>query len=85
MYDHENYQEIPELTLDALDRWGKAAIPPGDFTMAVLRNDFMEVIARADCRNRQCLPQIAKYIYNELPSGCWGSPNVVKKWKKENK
>ena len=56
------------------------ASPPGDFLMAVLSNDLMESIGRADQGNLGDLFEICSYIYNKMPYNCHGSPNRVHEW-----
>ena len=55
-------------------------IEPGGFLMAVLENDLKESFGRADLENRAHLFEIVSYCYNMVPSTCWGSPEIVKKW-----
>ena len=66
---------------EALDRWGDRGLPPGDFLRAVLENDLMKAMGRADSYNRATIFQITQYVYSKLPSTCWGSPEVVDEWK----
>ena len=65
---------------EALDRYVKDRIPPGDFLTAVLKNDLTEACGRADVFNRVNLHMIVEYAYNFMPSACWGSPEKVKAW-----
>ncbi len=53
---------------------------PGSFTTAVLENDLKEACARADNTNRHRIFEIVGFIYNHLPSLCWGSPERVTTW-----
>lgn len=53
--------------------------PLGHFLTSVVENDLFEALGRADSYNRASLYQICHFIYNELPAGCWGSPEIVKK------
>ena len=71
---------IPERTLDGIRRYVEDRIPPGDFLTSVLGNDLIESFSWADEENRKALFEIVRYCYNELPYGCWGSPEKVKKW-----
>ena len=64
---------IPAHTRDALDRYVQHKILPGGFLVSVLSNDLFGAVARADSENLAALTDIVKYIYNELPTGCWGS------------
>lgn len=74
------YAVIRRDILDAMDRYGQHHIPLGDFLTAVMANDLMAAIGRADDDNRQVLWNICGYVYNELPSQCHGSPAIVEAW-----
>lgn len=71
---------IPERMMPALRHWIDHGIPPGDFLLAVLCNDLMDAIGRADDENRQNLPAYISFLFNEAPSPCWGSPPKVIAW-----
>jgi hypothetical protein len=53
---------------------------PGDFLMAVLKNDLEKAVAYADDHNLRNLPAYVGYMYNEMPAKSWGSPKKVKAW-----
>jgi len=74
--------DMPEYTKKALDLYVSDRIPTGGFLCAVLTNDLFEAVGRADIQNRYALFQICNYIYNEIPSTCWGSPERVREWLK---
>lgn len=80
MYNHENYTNAPPLTLQSIDRYAKGRIPPGSFLIAVLENDLRMAMGRADRRNREALWDVVRYCVNEIPSSCWGSPELVNQW-----
>lgn len=71
---------IPKNTLEGLERYYKDRIPPGDFLTAVLQNNLLGSLSKADNENGEALSEIVKYIYVELPWECWGSPEKVKNW-----
>ena len=52
----------------------------GHFGMAVLSNDLIEACRRADETNRPILADIVRWLYNEAPGDCWGSPEKVRLW-----
>ena len=52
--------------------------PIGHFGMAVLRNDLCEAVNRADGTSLASLPEIVRWLYNEAPGQCWGSPEKVR-------
>ena len=65
---------------ESLKRYVKYRIPTGGFLRAVLENDFMRAIGKADEFNLQALPQIRDYIIAELPVACYGSVDAVNTW-----
>jgi len=68
---------IPPRIKEAIDSyvwWGR---PTGSFVLAVLENRLMEAIGRADERSMASLKDISCYVYNAVPSCCYGSPEAV--------
>lgn len=72
--------DIPQNIKESLDRYAADKIPTGDFLYAVLTNNLMEAIGRADDYNLPCLPAICSYIYNHMPMSCHGSQKKVNAW-----
>lgn len=66
--------------LDSLIRYAETGCPTGGFLRAVLSNDLMEAVSRADADNRRTLVDIVQFVYMELPRGCYGSPETVLEW-----
>lgn len=71
---------VKESTLNALIRYRDRGIKPGDFLTAVLENNLMRSFGLADSYNRATLFQITSFLYNEMPSNSWGSPEIVRAW-----
>jgi hypothetical protein len=71
---------VPENIKETLARYVENRCPTGGFLRAVLSNDLTEACSRADTQNQKCIFDIVNYIYNNLPSVCWGSPKKVDKW-----
>lgn len=65
---------------ESLKRYVENKTPTGGFLEAVLSNDLVGAIGRADSENINRLPEIVRYIYNTLPSNCWGSREKVVQW-----
>lgn len=80
MFGQPDEELCPRVIQQSLDRYAREGVPTGDFLRAVLENDLREAIGRADYINMQALPHIVAYCWNRLPSGCWGSPEAVKRW-----
>ena len=71
---------IPAHTKAALDRYVNDRILPGGFLIAVLSNDLVGAVGKADKENLAALPEIVRYIYNEIPSSSWGTRDIIWKW-----
>lgn len=71
---------IPQRTIDTIDGYFKHGMQPGSFVRCVLENDLQGAAATADFENRVALFDIAKYVFNNLPIGCHGSPRIVNEW-----
>jgi hypothetical protein len=65
---------------ESLDRYVQYGIMPGGFLTAVLENDLFEAVGRADAYNLATLADICRYVYNDMPSSCWGSPEKVDRY-----
>lgn len=74
------YPTCPERLAAALRRYVDDRIATGGFLKACLENDLLQAACTADDECRLCLPEIMRYIANELPSACWGSRYKVKEW-----
>ena len=70
-------------TKESLDRYANHGIPTGGFLRAVLQNNLNEAVARGDEENLRDLAEIVRYVYNQFPSNCWGSPERVDAWLEE--
>ena len=75
-----NYTTLPHRMQGAMQRWVENGILPGDFPTAVLCNDFMGAFGKADITNLAQMEAYARFLYNEAPQGCYGSPETVKEW-----
>lgn len=63
-----------------LDDYGKHGLPPGDFLLAVLRNDLLGAYARADHDSIATFAAIIHYVRAQLPVGSYGSAAAVDMW-----
>jgi hypothetical protein len=75
-----NEAGLPDALRGGLERYIKGRIRCGDFLNAVLENDLRNAVNHADEGNRNALPAIVSYLYNEIPSVAWGSKQRVKDW-----
>jgi hypothetical protein len=77
------YGLIPERIVVSLLWYANGHCPTGSFLRAVLENDLVEAVGRADEECCLALPAIVKFVYSELPGTCWHSPAKVKAWLNE--
>lgn len=71
---------VPVTTAFTIANYVIHKIQTGGFLFAVLSNDLSESFARADMGNRAAMFEIVSFIYNSIPSKCWGSKEKVQAW-----
>ena len=79
-----NYSGLPEHCRAGMKRYIEEGIKPGNFLSAVLENDLMEALGRADVINRARIFDYALFLYNEAPRASYGSPKIVAAWIEAN-
>lgn len=72
--------EMPEITADAIKAYIVDHRKPHEFLRSVLSNNLLRAVTNADDEETAALPAIVIYIYNEVPSGAWGTPEKVEAW-----
>jgi hypothetical protein len=70
----------PPTIVESLTSYAEAGVPTGAFLRAVLSNDLMEAVGRADWINGPAIAHILAYCYNNIPSASWGSEKKVDEW-----
>ena len=76
------YDNIPDAILLAINNHVLRGQNCGHFVTAVLSNDLIEAVNRADDECQKCLRSIVRYLYNRCPGGCWGSKKKMEEWRK---
>jgi len=67
-----------EEIIESLKRYEEHRVPCGAFLSAVLENDLVNALGRANPLNLNRIHEIVMHIYHELPGNIWGSPEKVK-------
>lgn len=80
-----DYSLLPGHLQDGMRRYVEHGVPPGGFLTAVLENDLMEAFKRADSSSQRGMLNIILFMYNEMPMGIYGSPELVKAWVEANR
>lgn len=76
---------IPDDMIDGLELYINNRIKPGSFMTAVLANDLMEAVGKADYRNIVNIPAYTYFLHNFAPHECFGSYEKVEKWLKNER
>ncbi len=80
MFDPTNYNAVDPQLLESLTEYALHGRPTGGFLRSVLENNLMDAACSADAQNKLVLQDLCKFMYNELPEGCWGSTDAVCAW-----
>lgn len=70
----------PEHNREGMERYIEHGIEPGDFLLAVLSNDLIGAFGKADHINMVNVQNIARWLFNNAPPSCFGSPEAVARW-----
>ena len=79
----EYLNALPERMRGGITRFRDNGVVPGTFLQAVLENDLVGAVGKADDENVTLLWHYANMLYNAFPArglGCWGSPEAVQDW-----
>lgn len=71
---------VPPHMWDAVEGYYLHGFAPGSFLAAVLSNDLMEALGRADDVNAIAIRDWCRFLYNYTPSGSYGSPERYRAW-----
>lgn len=78
-HTHE-YASIPDHMVKPIQDYLVKGCRPGGFLTAVLSNNFIDAIGRADSKNLENIHAWAMWLFNECPSNAWGSPEIVEEY-----
>jgi hypothetical protein len=71
---------LPAHLREGMRRYLVERVPTGDFLRAVLENDHMQAVGRADPLSRDQLHFIATFLNLHAPANAHGSPEAVAAW-----
>ena len=74
---------LPNYMQDGVVKYIEHGIDGGGFLNAVLENNFVHALGRADMINERMIKQWAEFLYMHAPSQCWGSVEKVAEWKRK--
>jgi len=71
---------VPAYMVEGLVHYFVHRVAPGGFMLAVLQNDLMRALEKADSTNINCLKAYGMFLYNYAPLGSYGSRENVERW-----
>jgi hypothetical protein len=71
---------LPAYMWGALERYLVHGIMPGGFLTAVLENDLVNSLGKADRVNQCMLKEWVGFVYMYVPAQAWGSKECVEEW-----
>lgn len=76
-----NYDSVPvDYMAGAVQRYVERGFEPGSFMQAILCNDLISAVGRADAFNRMYILEWVEWIDLNLPGNCWGSVERYDAW-----
>lgn len=72
--------KMKTTTKEELIAYKEYGIRTCPFLYAVLCNNLIDAICRADEENARDLKEIIRYVNDQLPWGCWGGPERINAW-----
>jgi hypothetical protein len=74
-----------ESHIETIRLYVEGGCEPGSGTRAILENDLLGACQNLDKTSQAILFDIVKYLYNNVPMNCWGSPERVRDWIKRKR
>lgn len=71
---------IPKHLVHSLRGYAAHHYSVGGFLRAVLANDLMQVVGRADNDSLAAIARICAFVHNAMPARCHGSYEIVDRW-----
>lgn len=75
-----DFSTAPQGSEKSYQNYYQIGADPGDFIRAVLANDLMSAVTRADATNLSLLKEHVNFVYNVLPFVCSGNLERVSTW-----
>ena len=74
------YAAIPQDMRESMMRYVEERREPGHFLTAVIQNNLINAVCRADKHNLLLIKEYAQWFYNVAPAPCAGSPEKMRIW-----
>lgn len=71
---------VPQHTQAAIVRFVEHGYMPGGFLTALLTNNLFLAVDTADRLNKAAIPEIVRWVFNNLPLGAYGTEDKMMDW-----
>ena len=78
MFDNDLFRSLPQA--QDLREYVEDGRPSNHFLTALLQNDLMTCLGRADVRNKAALEDYATWLKSYAPGQCYGGRQEVADW-----
>lgn len=78
IFDNDLFHSLPQAR--DLRHYVEEGRPTNHFLTALLENDLITCVARADARNKAVLADYVMWLRSYAPGDCYGSPKAVAAW-----
>ena len=75
-----DYSKLPEPFKEEVRKYVEEGIETGSFLKYILENDLFRTMMFAHLDNQECIKDVVLWIWNQLPSETYGTPDKVNKW-----
>lgn len=76
----DNSNLVPPHLREGLERWIRNGVEPGGFLRALLQNDLVGAVLRADPISREAIPSVVRWLTESAPEGSYGSLKNYQNW-----
>ena len=78
LFENDLFQSLPQA--DDLRLYVEEGRPTNHFLMALLANDLMATLGRADAANKAAIEDSCLWLKSYAPAACHGSRDTVEAW-----
>lgn len=78
LFDNDLFRSLPQA--QDLREYVEDGRPTNHFLTALLQNDLMTCVGRADARNKAALEDYVMWLKSYAPSPCYGAEEKVAAW-----
>jgi hypothetical protein len=75
-----NYDELPAHMRSGARDYIEKGVHPGAFLAAIIQNNFVDAVGKADSVNIKHLAEWGHWLLWEIPSAAWGSKEKMSFW-----